>query len=383
MNKQTIILPLIALMMAANSCIREEALGTECDITGVDSTWLAELPAGFITGNPVVKNASVTFFTPKGSDVSALAPRFYITPGASLFTKDAAGNTAPFDATQLRDFTSPQLYQVLSEDGNWKKDYTVSFETPQPTDLFNFEHFGYDERGQYQRLLQEQTDGSLNAYIWDSGNGGYALTGMAKTPEDYPTVFVEGGVSGRCAKLETKSAGDFGKRVNLPIAAGNLFIGEFRVAQAMLFPLRATRFGLQILKGEPASLSGYYKYKAGPTMTDKRQNVLAEKHDTCDIYSVVFEVDPANMKPLEGDNILSSERIVLISRIADPGEPTEWKQFEEPYRPMNGKTFDPERLKAGGYAIAVVMTSSRQGAYFEGAVGSVLYVDELKINWKE
>ncbi|MBR1446714.1 MAG: PCMD domain-containing protein, partial [Alloprevotella sp.] len=71
------------------------------------------------------------------------------------------------------------------------------------------------------------------------------------------------------------------------------------------------------------------------------------------------------------------------SRIADPGEPTEWKQFEEPYRPMNGKTFDPERLKAGGYAIAVVMTSSRQGAYFEGAVGSVLYVDELKINWKE
>ena len=50
---------------------------------------------------------------------------------------------------------------------------------------------------------------------------------------------------------------------------------------------------------------------------------------------------------------------------------------------MNGKTFDEARLAQNGYAIAIVATSSRQGAYFEGAVGSVLYVDELHIEWKD
>ena len=41
-----------------------------------------------------------------------------------------------------------------------------------------------------------------------------------------------------------------------------------------------------------------------------------------------------------------------------------------------------ERLKSGKYAIAVVATSSRQGAYFEGAIGSVLWVDELRVVWQ-
>ncbi|MCG5125800.1 PCMD domain-containing protein [Candidatus Saccharibacteria bacterium] len=29
------------------------------------------------------------------------------------------------------------------------------------------------------------------------------------------------------------------------------------------------------------------------------------------------------------------------------------------------------------------MTSSRQGAFFEGAIGSTLYVDNIKITWKQ
>ena len=71
-----------------------------------------------------------------------------------------------------------------------------------------------------------------------------------------------------------------------------------------------------------------------------------------------------------------------MARIDNPGEPAEWKHFSEPFRPMNGKRFDENRLRADGYAIAVVATSSRQGAYFEGAVGSTLYVDELRIVWE-
>ena len=37
---------------------------------------------------------------------------------------------------------------------------------------------------------------------------------------------------------------------------------------------------------------------------------------------------------------------------------------------------------ASRYAIAVVASSSKDGAFFEGAVGSTLFVDEIKIEWE-
>lgn len=383
MNKRLFLHSFLVLMatLLMSSCIREESANAECDITGVDSLWLKELPEGFITGNPVIKNSSITFFIAENSDVTALSPRFYITPGARLLMKNDKGEYASFYPSYKRDFTTPKTYTVVSEDGQWYKDYTVSFETPTPLNICDFENFELDERGQFQCLLQSQNDGSLNAHIWDCGNSGFALSGMGKTPEEYPTTFVDGGVKGKCARLETKTTGDFGKRTKMPIAPGNLFIGEFRVAQAMLFPLQATRFGLQIAKGEPESITGWYKYTPGEVYTDKELNIL-EKRDSCDIYAVLFEVDPQKFVPLQGDNVMSSERIVMLARVENPGEPKEWTRFEAPFLPMNGKTFDPERLKNKGYAFTMVASSSRGGAFFQGAVGSTLYLDDYEIIWK-
>ena len=111
-------------------------------------------------------------------------------------------------------------------------------------------------------------------------------------------------------------------------------------------------------------------------------------HDTADIYAVVYEIDPDNFVPLDGDNILTASNIALMARIDKPAEfegnmselaAADWVHFSEPFKPVNGREFDAERLARGGYAIAIVMTSSRQGAYFEGAIGSTLYVDHLRV----
>lgn len=389
-----------ALLLTA-SCVRDEALSPECDITEVSAQWLAAQPAGGLLGTPIIKQsqpATVTFFIPQAVrdsalrdlspqfDIRRLNPQFAVSTGATLYLNDGAGTLTPYDAALTRDFTQPKLYSVTSEDRRFTKDYSVSFAVPQPVDSCTFESYSYDnESHNYMTLLQQQEDGSLNAHIWDSGNAGYKLTGMASTPEAYPTVFAIDSITGsRCAKLTTCTTGNFGMmtRPRMPIAAGNLFIGEFRIAQAMLAPRKATRFGLQIVKGEPATLSGWYRYTAGPTFTDKDKNVRPELHDTADIYAVLYEVDPDNFQPLDGDSILSSSRTVSLARIADPGEPQQWTFFSEPFRPQNGKTFSAERLQRNGYAIAIVMTSSRQGAYFEGAVGSELWVDNIKITYK-
>lgn len=141
------------------------------------------------------------------------------------------------------------------------------------------------------------------------------------------------------------------------------------------------------MAGEPLFLQGYYKYTAGPVFTDIKQNVIEGRKDLCDIYAVLYEVDPdpatGKVTPLNGNDVLSSDRIVALARIADPGEPQQWLFFSEPFVYKNGKSFDEERFLRNGYSIAVVMTSSREGAYFEGSVGSTLYVDEIEVKWRE
>ena len=99
--------------------------------------------------------------------------------------------------------------------------------------------------------------------------------------------------------------------------------------------------------------------------------------------AVLFEADPKKFEPLNGANVTSSDRIVLIAEMQNPGEPTEWERFEIPFEPKNGKEFDYEKLANNEYAITVVASSSKDGAFFEGAIGSTLLVDEIRIVWEQ
>ena len=394
------LLPLSTLLLA--SCIRDEAPNAECDITGLEQTWLDE-NKGLIVGEPIVTNDRVSITLEKGTSRTSLAPRFTLTDGAWLSMTDKNGATVEANG-KTRDFTKPKIYTTHSEDGKWAKEYTVSFGFPKALSTLSFEYFDLDPTGRYYRWYEMDSEDASNPRrdYWASGNAGYALAGMAHSPADYPTTVDAIGQRGNCVKLSTCATGDFGARTHMPIAAGNIFVGEFVSAQAALFPRKATKFGLQALGGTPVRLEGYYKYKAGPTYTDKNGAVVAGGHDKADIYAVVYEVDltpGAKFTPLNGDNVLTSDRIVMMARIDNPQEAegtvsdgvsaeslaraAEWVHFSEPFRLMDGKTFNTEILEQNGYAITVVCTSSREGATFEGAVGSTLFVDELQIIYED
>lgn len=378
------------LLCTLNSCIQDEPLNAECDITGVDTLWLQQ-NRSLIKGNPRIDNNRVSFTVPYDADRSALAPKFYLTPGARLTAMVDGVEVA--DANGMtRDFNTPQTYTAHSQDGQWSKSYEVSFESEAPIEKLDFENFELDPSGRYQVWFEMDANDASNPRrnYWASGNPGYNLTGLGSSPGVFPTTAAEGGVSGKCIKLETKDTGMYGMntRPKMPIAAGNLFIGEFELSKASRFPRKATKFGLPLVRKKPVKLEGYYKYKAGAKFTDAKKKVQPTMHDTADIYAVVYEIDPDNFVPLDGDNILTASNIALMARIDKPAEfegdmselaAADWVHFSEPFKPVNGKEFDAERLARGGYAIAIVMTSSRQGAYFEGAIGSTLYVDQLRV----
>ena len=389
---KTNLLCLLAAMLACGSCIQDELPEAECDILAVDAAWLSE-NAAWLNGAPAVSNRSVTFTVQRETDRSALAPRFALTPGARL-TAVVDGRETEANGL-VRNFNSPQTYTAHSADGKWSKDYTVAFNYPLAIKRLTFDNYELQDNA-YHRWYETDPVDTENPkrYYWDSGNSGFKITGVGKNYDDYPTAATDSAISGKGVRLRTCDTGAFGKRVNMPIAAGNLFIGRFVTATAVAQPLRATMFGLpEVMGGRPLRLEGYYTYTAGETMTDKKGNVRPELRDTADIYAVLYELPATGetdaegrttykAEPLDGDNVLTSERIVLMARIDNPGEPQEWTRFVEPFREVNGKTFDYERLRLGGYALSVVLTSSRQGAYFVGAVGSTLHADELNIVWE-
>ena len=63
-------------------------------------------------------------------------------------------------------------------------------------------------------------------------------------------------------------------------------------------------------------------------------------------------------------------------------ETDQWTYFDLDFTPQNGKTVDKEALKNGKYKLAIVFSSSIMGAYFEGAVGSELWIDEVEIKYE-
>ncbi len=366
----------LGMMLAMASCIKKEPLNAECDIVGV------VLPDDELNRMPIIENDRVTLIVKNYVNITELAPEFELTPGATI---------QPASGTE-RDFTEPQTYVVTSQDGEWSKAYTV---TVQRNNAINLKYGFEDVRivnsmqgGKYDEFLDVSINESTHqrdTMIWASGNAGFAMTNGTKPPETYPTFQADEGYIGKCVEMVTRSTGAWGAMVNKPIAAGNLFIGKFNVTIAVATPLKATQFGTPF-SSVPRYFSGYYKYKPGEVYQRLNESNKLEtvegKVDECNIYAVFYESTP-EMEWLDGSNVLSDDNpnIIAVARLSDEQRQAteEWTYFHLPFVFRDGKTIDPDKLENGIYSITIVMTSSIDGDYFSGAVGSTLCVDELEL----
>ncbi|MDE6116329.1 MAG: PCMD domain-containing protein, partial [Duncaniella sp.] len=222
---------------------------------------------------------------------------------------------------------------------------------------------------------------------WASGNAGFALTLQGTTPSTFPTFQSDNGWTGKCVEMVTRATGSFGESVKKPLAAGNLFLGKFDMNNAVNKPLESTQFGTPFIN-VPLSLSGYYKYRPGETYcrmnsTTGKLEPVDGKTDECNIYAVFFEVTD-DMEWLDGTNVMAEDNpnILAVARLS-PGQrglTADWAEFNLPFVYREGKTVDPEKLAEGKYSITIVFSSSIDGDYFSGAIGSTLLVDEVFIS---
>lgn len=355
------VMPLFLVVAALTSCIQPEPENAEADILEVI------LPDDILKMDPRIENDYITLMLKANVNITAIAPEFVLTPGATI---------DPPSGTVLN-FTAPQQYVVTSEDKKWKKTYTISCTQDGINTIYNFEHF--ELRRDKYFVFYEVLPNDQKQFIWASGNAGFAAVSFGASKYSYPTTPYEYGKSGNCLKCETRSTGSMGLSVGMPIAAGNLFIGEFDGMTAVTNPLKSTRFGVPF-DFIPIRLKGYYKYKAGEIFTDKQNNPLPGRHDTFDIYSILYETDE-NVKYLDGTNFLTSPNLIAIARMGadEKKETEEWTFFNLPFEVRPGKVIEEQKLKDGKYNVSIVFSSSIDGNLFEGAVGSTLLIDEVEL----
>lgn len=395
MKKLRLYLPMVILL---GSCIQSEPLNTEADITGCKILNAQGISDPNIKGNIIIENTRVRAQANPKIDLTNLALKLELTEGATI---------SP-DPAKLLDYSSPRTFTVTSQDGNWHKEYSVTIDTFDMPVRYGFEHYELDATGRYQVFYEEIKghDAVFKQYIWASGNSGYAIVNIGKTPQDYPTVSIDGGVAGKGIRLQTKSTGGFGETVKMPIAAGNLFLGSFDVNSAVAKPLQATKFGLPFGK-KPLRFKGSYNYKPGTEpfkAKDLKGNaiIIPGQEDSGDIYAVLYEAEGLEGNALDGNNVLTSRNIVAMARV-DVINTDGFVTFDEEFlyrektpamiqwppfilnrdasddRDGVFRAFDPQKLKNYEYNLAVVFTSSKYGAYFAGSVGSTLCVDEVEV----
>lgn len=176
----------------ATSCIQDEAPNAEADILN------CTVPGINLVATPIVQNDEIIIMVGKETDLTRIAPEFTLTPGASI-------NPASGTERNFNNETQSLTYTVTSADEQWSKQYNVLIVNSDLVTTYNFEDV--TKTTPYYVFAEKQN--GIVTMQWASGNGGYAFTGVAKTPDEYPTFQSDRGKTGKCLKLTTRSTGSF------------------------------------------------------------------------------------------------------------------------------------------------------------------------------
>ena len=374
MNKSHILCGCIGIL-SLTSCFKDEAPNAECDIT---QAWLhADDPSDMFYQasdslvNVLTDKTDIRFSVKRKADITALAPRFTTTPGAIV--EPANGSVHDFSQ-------GPVSYRVTSADHAWHRDYTVSVvpvtKTVKATIEYDFETYHLDSYGEYY-IWSEDEDG-VATDVWATGNGGFEISNSSAKPDEYPTIPLDNSLDGKGVRLVTRATGPLAVMLNKRIAAGNLFLGEFSIGDALQEPLQATHFGRPFDK-RPKQFTGYYRYTPGPRFQNQDGSYVDGKKDMPSIYAILYRNHDAqgNAVTLNGANVQTSPLIVARAIATDLAPTTEWRQFQVNF--TFDSDLDLDLLENRGYSLAVVFSSSADGAYFQGAVNSTLDIDKVRI----
>lgn len=316
-----------------------------------------------VLSQPVIDeaNATITFKAEEGGDVSALVPTIEVSAGATV--TPASGSAVSF-ASGSATFT------VVAEDGT-SKTYTVSCSMGSLIQ-YDFETWATPEGAIYPEVVNPEGWATCNdavALIKNLGSlGGITYTG--EYPVRQTTDAHSGSTAAMLESVDTQGGSILGQTIP-KVTAGSMFLGTFNAFAAMTDPMATTEFGILYDK-KPVKVSGYYKYTPGAEFYNAAGELQADQKDACAISAVLYEVESED-ETLNGSTIYTSDKIVAMASFSSGETVAEYTPFELNLEYV--KDYDASKT----YKFAVIFSASADGAAYNAAVGSTLYIDDVTI----
>ncbi len=348
---------IILIVLILFSCVKEDHFGQSP--YGNIKSFLVRNQAGNATINNDAK--LITVEIPGGVDLSG------ITIEKLELSSYAIADKGIGDAIDLSD---DAIINVTAEDGSihvWTIQSFVASAFPQ---LVNGDlNLWYKTSSNYY-----EPGADAASTIWATGNPGSMIIGkLATTPYDL-------GDNNLAAHLETLDNGLAGIPLKTPISAGSIFTGFFDSGNIdPTNPEAAVEFGTPFT-GRPDKIRFKYSYVPGEVNKDRQGNVL-DYLDNCDIYAL-FEVRAGGkterlatawFRSDETQSELTTKEIEVIYGPLDNSYPDYMKPSDHNFVSADSAVFILPTH------ISFVATSSFGGAKFEGAVGSVLLLDDIEM----
>ena len=351
MNRyKTIIIGVLVLFLALESCISEDEFG----LSPFKEINEFQLPGQ--AGVTIINRDDLSIEIPisEGIDLSNLRP--------SVIKISNLARISP-SIEEPQDFSEPVIYTVTAEDKTsslWTVTAIAALPDPQ---LPNSDFDSWYNVSDYQ-----QPGESASNTVWGTANRAVAIVGDPNTiPEDL-------GDGDLAARLTSVAA-----PLLVRMAAATLFTGKFTDGfPSATDPRSNIDFGTPF-NGRPEDFRVDYKYLPGPSYEDGNGNPLTGG-DQCDIYVLLEKRDGDNVQRI-GTGWFRSDTSV-----------TDFSTLEIDIKYGELTTSDPEfeyaNIREGESwgnvqdtptHITIVFSSSALGDFFTGAIGSELWINNFEL----
>lgn len=267
----------------------------------------------------------------------------------------------------VRDFTTPQIYSITSENGVSEK-YTVTVvkEGAYP----QLENSNFDAWYQPSGKSYQEPGADANT-IWATANEGTSMTNIQNV-STLPYL-----ISGTnyAAQVVTRDLGSASGLVGQRMGSGTLFVGKF-VLNIQNPPL-STQFGIPFT-AQPKGFAVDLKYTAGTPYLDGRGRPQ-NKEDQADFYVILENRDnPSAIKRIATGWIRlgTTQGNNLQAKMVDLTYGSLGSSVPDYQKPANGLYGSPSDKPTH---ILVVCASSADGILYEGGTNSTLYVDNFRL----
>ena len=275
---------------------------------------------------------------------------------------------------------------ILNEDGatltvDGKLFYDAGYSHSSPNIMYDsqlpYSNFDNWFKGMNDADVIGESGSSNN--VWDTGNGneskiGTAMTGYNPTTPETTTV-----VAGKACKMFSVYINYLGGFVK-KFAAGNVYLGEL-TGLSGLSGAKMT-FGIPSEGRLPVAVMGYYNYQPG-TIDYIDNEKKTGGTDSMDLYIALatkqYSVDTTDDTTYPGgsaSDLAGDENIVAYGRLSSSETTDGYSPF---YIELTYK--DNNFIPSGDLYLLITATSSKDGAQFTGSTSSVLYLDELSLEF--